>query len=187
MKSLFLLLLSLFITNLSTSQIEISTEYNPDWSYMWYHDGIELGISKNKLYSIGRDVSGKYSVRISNECDTIHQDIVISKPKDKNKLRTVTLDECNTSLYTEEWYEKIDSKLEFIIFPNPTKEVINLRVYRGESENYQVIIYDQLGKVILKRKCKKEDQIDVSGLSTGIYIFEVTNDNIKKSELLFIF
>ena len=154
MKNLFLLL-SLFITKLSTSQIEISTEYTPDWSYMWYHDGIELGISTNKLYSIGKDVSGKYSVRISNKCDTIHQDIVINKPKDKNKykLRTVTLDEC-TTLYTKEWHEKIDSPLEFIIFPNPTKEVINLRVYRGKSENYQVTIYDQLGRIILQKKYK---------------------------------
>lgn len=188
MKNL-LLLSFFFLSAMSISQLELSAEYRPDCSYNWYHNQFDLGINTNTLHSIGKDVTGEYKVRIANSCDTIYQSIAITKTKDNKKYRLgrIDLKECETKLsdiYTEEWYQKLESQLEFIIFPNPTKEIINLRVYRGNSENYQVTIYDQLGKIILQKKSKAEDQIDIPYLSPGIYIFEVLNDKTKKCDIL---
>lgn len=188
MKNL-LLLLFFFSSAMSISQLELSAEFRPDYTYNWYHDGDDLGITTNTLYSIGKNVSGEYKVRITNSCDTTYQSIVITKTKDNKRynLGHLSLKYCDTKLseiYTEEWHEKLESQLEFIIFPNPTKEKINLRVYRGNSEVYEVIIYDQLGKIIIQKSCRPEDQIDISDLSPGIYIFEVLNDKTKRCEML---
>lgn len=92
-----------------------------------------------------------------------------------------------SSLFTEEWHEKIESPLEFIVFPNPTNNnTINLRVYRGQSENYSIEISTSLGKVLYQNSCKKEDRIYLPEITDGIYIVEVTNDNVSKSEILII-
>lgn len=97
----------------------------------------------------------------------------------------VGIDEClKDEIYNEEWYQKLESELEFIIFPNPTREIINLRIYRGHSEYYLVNIYDQMGKLVLEKKSIKEDQINISNLSLGIYIFEVVSDDTRKCVLL---
>lgn len=165
--------------------MEISTEYNSNWNYSWFHNGIELNITSHKLYSIGKDVSGEYMVKISNNCDTIFKSINVKKKiKSVYFIENGELKECQQSIFTDEWHEKLDSHLEFIAFPNPTKQLVNVRIYRGQSDNYLVNVYDQLGKIILTKSISKEDQIDISNLSPGVYILEVTSDTTRKCEVL---
>lgn len=92
----------------------------------------------------------------------------------------------SSDIFTEEWYEKIESPLEFIVFPNPSNNTINLRVYRGQSENYSIKISTSLGKILYQNTCKKEDKIYLPEITDGIYIVEVINDNVSKSEILII-
>lgn len=167
--------------------MELSVGYNPNWLYNWHHNNVDLGITSNKLFSIGKNTHGDYKVIISNNCDTVTMSINIRKTKGKKVcyLGDVKIGECpNDGIYDDEWYQKLESELEFIIFPNPTKEFINLRIYRGKSEYYLVNIYDQMGKVVLEKKITREDQINVSTLSGGIYSFEVVGDNTRKREVL---
>ena len=182
------LLFIIFIFKLSFSQLKLICEYNPKWSYTWFCNNVNLNVNSNIIYSIGRDVSGNYKVMVSNECDTTYSEIKIKKTKDKNEyyLSVSNLDECQNSLldlFDDSWYMELESPLSFIIFPNPTKTILNFRVYRGTSSNYQITIYDQLGKKVIEKTLSSEDEIDVSLLSKGIYIFEVISDNHKKCEI----
>lgn len=92
----------------------------------------------------------------------------------------------SSDIFTEEWYEKIESPLEFIVFPNPANNTINLRVYRGQSENYSIRISTSLGKILYENSCEREEKIYLPEITNGVYIVEVINDNISKSEILII-
>lgn len=170
------------------SQIKIVCEYNSEWTYDWYHDNVALGIETNILYSIGNNVSGNYRVVITNKCDTSYQEIYIKNPKDKNTyhFKDIDIALCQPSLFDENWYTELESELSFIIFPNPAKNLLNFRIYRGNSPIYQIKIYDQFGKIIIQKEVIGDSQIDITSLSKGIYIFEVTSNNSKKSQILII-
>lgn len=187
----FLFLSFLLIFKSSVSQLKLVCDYNPEWSYNWFHNKINLNIKSNVIYSIGKNVSGDYMVMVSNKCDTTYSEIKIKKPKDKNEYHLLIsdLDECQTSfldLFDDEWHINLESPLSFIIFPNPTKSMLNFRVYRGISSTYQITIYDHLGKKVIEKTLNKEDQIDISFLSKGMYIFEAVSDNSKKCEIFIV-
>ena len=170
------------------SQIKIVCEYNSEWSYDWYHNNVFLNINTNVLYSIGSNVSGNYQVVITNKCDTTYQRIHIKNPKDKNTyhLKKIYIDSCRQILFDDIWYNELESDLSFIIFPNPAKNLLNFRIYRGNSSMYQIKIYDSFGKRIIQKEVIGDSQIDITNLSKGIYIFEVTSNNSKKSQILII-
>lgn len=171
------------------SQIKIVCEYNSDWQYNWYHDSVFLDINTNVLYSIGNNVSGNYQVVITNKCDTVYQTINIKNPKDKNTyyFNNIYIVSCKQTLFDEIWYNELESNLSFIIFPNPAKNLLNFRIYRGNSQLYQIKIYDSFGKRIIQKEVIGDTQIDITNLSKGIYIFEVISDNSKKSQILIIY
>jgi hypothetical protein len=87
-------------------------------------------------------------------------------------------------VFTEEWYQKLDSDLEYIIFPNPSKGDLNIRVYRGESENHSVKITNTLGQVVYSSNIKREDYLDINFLIKGIYFVTISNDKKNLTQLL---
>lgn len=172
----FLFLIFLFVFKSSDSQLKLVCEYNPKWSYSWFCNNVDLRINSNILYSIGKNVSGTYKVIVSTSCDTAYSEIEIKKPQDNNKYQLMisNLDECPDELHINE------AVFSFIVFPNPTTTILNFRAYQGISSIYKITIYDQIGKKIIEKNLNSEDQIDVSLLSKGMYVFEVVSDNSKK-------
>jgi uncharacterized repeat protein (TIGR01451 family) len=72
----------------------------------------------------------------------------------------------------------------FIIYPNPAKH--NVTVSLGDTtENIaEISLYDMLGKKILMRKLAasaKSETLDVSGISAGVYVLEVTTASNTRS------
>lgn len=63
----------------------------------------------------------------------------------------------------------------YSIYPNPTKDIININV---QNEVVITEIYDFTGKLILTTNTNK---IDISNFNNGIYIFKLSTD--KKSEI----
>lgn len=67
-----------------------------------------------------------------------------------------------------------------ILYPNPTKDVLNLNfnelLYNG---NYSII--DLSGKLILNSQLSS-NQIDVSNMANGIYFLRVTNNGITQTQ-----
>ena len=62
------------------------------------------------------------------------------------------------------------------IFPNPTKGEFILQLKLKETENYEVVIFDNMGKTIQKRALKNNEAqiaLNMSDRPSGLYIIKV--------------
>ena len=71
-------------------------------------------------------------------------------------------------------------EIQYILFPNPTSSVLNIK---GVTSDVSISIYDILGKELVSRKTAK--QIDINFLKKGIYFINIS-DGIKTSVRKFI-
>ena len=123
-------------------------DFDPETGVLYtvgYHGG---GV--NRLYSVNT-TTGKYTSlgKVNNDCAQIG---VVSIQGQQVGVKQNSID-------------------EFSFFPNPANDVLNLK----SVENLEsVIIFDLLGqKVIESRANGTDSQLDISSLSTGIYIMKV--------------
>ncbi len=63
--------------------------------------------------------------------------------------------------------------LDVEVFPNPVKDVLNLKTDEGHQFTFQ--LYDYAGKLIKEDVWKNFYQIDMTQLSKGIYLLKVSN------------
>jgi hypothetical protein len=78
--------------------------------------------------------------------------------------------------------------LDFIVYPNPGKGIMEFRVFRGNGDIYFVEVKNSLGQVVYSGYNKSEDQLNLINLNTGIYFIMVRDDknNILIKELFII-
>jgi uncharacterized repeat protein (TIGR01451 family) len=69
---------------------------------------------------------------------------------------------------------------QFSIYPNPANDFINVKVKDGSLQ--KMTVYDLLGKTILEAGSSDiaSGSMDISGVSSGIYLLEVVSDNNLK-------
>lgn len=76
--------------------------------------------------------------------------------------------------------------LEMAVFPNPTTDIINLKI--NDLENgFEFTFYNATGNILKKHSIKeKTTQIDTSILPKGVYLLSVKKDNqlIKTFKIL---
>lgn len=66
------------------------------------------------------------------------------------------------------------------IYPNPTSDY--LIISKPNVEDASINIYNELGQILLKYNVSlQENRIDISELSSGIYIVKIKNNNSQKS------
>lgn len=71
--------------------------------------------------------------------------------------------------------EEADS--EFAIYPNPTNGQVALKLNAASTSKHSILtIYNALGQVVLSEAIQQQRQLDLSGLSNGIYTVEVRNN-----------
>jgi hypothetical protein len=92
---------------------------------------------------------------------------------------------CDDPIYYE-WYQKIDSPLEFIVYKNNKTNLYSIRVYRGEAEEHMVTIMDQYGDITHKTKMGKETDLDLDFLSCGYYIIELRNEEASRYQVIIV-
>lgn len=77
-----------------------------------------------------------------------------------------------------------DSKSKPYLFPNPTCDLLSLKLNRNKFDNYYII--DNLNRILLESKIEEVDNvnllIDVSKLSIGMYSIKLRDE--KKTELI---
>src|SRR5690606_6428340 len=71
----------------------------------------------------------------------------------------------------------------FSYYPNPVKEVLYLSLQEGIDS---LVIYNLLGQQILVANNIKDGKVDVSALSSGTFIFQVTFDGGQRENFKFI-
>ncbi|MDD2634352.1 MAG: T9SS type A sorting domain-containing protein [Bacteroidales bacterium] len=73
--------------------------------------------------------------------------------------------------------ESIVTKTEMLIYPNPATNQINVFT----NKNAELRIYNCLGSLLREVNLEKQNTIDISNLSNGIYIFRI-NDGKKSTD-----
>lgn len=65
------------------------------------------------------------------------------------------------------------------LFPNPATDIVNVQVFNGDYEKYQLQIHDVLGQLV--DAYELQAQIDISDYPTGTYLLQITNLETKET------
>lgn len=73
------------------------------------------------------------------------------------------------------------SKNDFIIYPNPTSDIVSVTFPEGLN-NGTVIIYTVLGQKVLEKKITSQSPtISIKSLSNGMYLYKIDSDGFSKN------
>lgn len=73
----------------------------------------------------------------------------------------------------------VASELQVTIYPNPTDQMINISLGDTEKSVLFLTLYDTYGKLIINKKIdySSSTQLDISSLSSGLYLLKLFNGN----------
>lgn len=76
----------------------------------------------------------------------------------------------------------------FTAYPNPSKDILNIKMYAGDELGISVKLFDMLGKNVVEKTFNQQDNsfIDVSQLSPGIYLLQLQYGNMLFSQKLVV-
>ena len=71
----------------------------------------------------------------------------------------------------------------FNIYPNPATDILNIQSKENLPENTSLTIFDISGKQVFSRRAENSNinQINVSNLSSGVYILQIKGNNIDQA------
>jgi Secretion system C-terminal sorting domain len=98
---------------------------------------------------------------------------------DPNQLQAA--DNSNMSKLQEKSFENADSKINVIIYPNPTKGLIKVEINNMPSDaSTELKVYEMSGsEVIVQRNFDYLSEVDLNRLKDGIYILRIKiNDKV---------
>ena len=76
---------------------------------------------------------------------------------------------------------------DVVVYPNPAKDFLNIKIHKEITPGMEMRIMDMTGKLILTKSIISDSQqIDVSGLSSGVYFVHFLKDNITFASARFI-
>jgi hypothetical protein len=158
--------------------------------------GIDLGHHLLRLAPNGKIYTSGGEFRISTihqpdnyglSCDFQYEDLLLqtfltsSFPPNFPHYRMPAQDSC-PPCGTFSGVEEVDEEIialgeDFILFPNPASQTLNL-VYNGSSDkSHQISISNSLGQFIYKKEAVNTNiQIDVNQWNNGIYFLTVSED-----------
>lgn len=74
--------------------------------------------------------------------------------------------------------QELTNRNFFDIYPNPTKEKLNINLLRSPQNAYEVSIYNNIGRKLISRSFEKQQvTLDIQNLNTGIYFLAISNGN----------
>ena len=75
---------------------------------------------------------------------------------------------------------QISSELDYIVFPNPGRNVIQVRIFKGSGKYFNIRITSSIGQIILDDVAEAEDYFDMSLYSPGVYYVTIVDENFNK-------
>ena len=87
-------------------------------------------------------------------------------------------------LFAEESSLEDNKNIEFSVYPNPSNGEININSLN--NDNYNIMITNYLGDIILSKSLTGNFSFDLSNYSKGIYMIEVSKDNISETHKVVI-
>ncbi len=78
----------------------------------------------------------------------------------------------------------LDQSIEWQIFPNPTNDVLNVRVQQSEAKTVSLFVMDMTGKMITFKDLQIQDSdyqtpISTDRLEPGVYIIQLLSENTR--------
>ncbi len=151
-------------------------------SYHWFDPGIKVPVMVMHEFDWKKNqvLAGIYpqpaSVHISNSL----------RQNGKSGLNLKDLEYSAIYLADYNFETKANNldKTRFNIYPNPTRDVVNI-VSDAIDLDYDAVVYNQLGKQVLKTTVTN-NALNVSSLKPGIYILELRKDKALTREKLII-
>jgi polyisoprenoid-binding protein YceI len=108
------------------------------------------------------------------------------------KAQTITINAtlanpCSTLSSIENSFEENN----FLLFPNPSKGIINIQFQHNSTSNNIIIkVYDVVGKLVFEKQQielnKQQFTINLDNIKTGIYFITVQKNNSSTSKKLII-
>ncbi|MEZ4722189.1 MAG: T9SS type A sorting domain-containing protein [Flavobacteriales bacterium] len=138
--------------------------------FAWSASGLS-GVSQSKFDTANLETDGaQTNPDIAFTENTFH--IVWQDDDDKSvRYRSVEVSEVTG------WNEPANNLISEL-YPNPSIEVIHLRLNQ-QVDKANLQLYDNQGTLVLERNSQSQEiAIDVSGLSTGIYFLRVQNGDL---------
>ena len=178
MKLKLLVFLAFFIVNLSLGETHVITWGVPShgvtnifvgdtvqWNFVGFHDVTSSG--SPSFVSSSQQNGGSYSVTFNSVGDYYY---FCSVHGASNMDGTIVVS-LNLSVDNQ-------TKPIFSIYPNPSSDVLNLKL-PNTSSNVIIEIFDVTGKRIYKSKATKQSAINVVNWKTGLYFVQVSFDDYK--------
>lgn len=75
----------------------------------------------------------------------------------------------------------LDNNLKFSVYPNPAENLLTIETDKIYSESVLVEIISITGKTIFKSKINSKTDINVSGISKGVYFVKLTHNKTSNS------
>ncbi|WP_226064544.1 reprolysin-like metallopeptidase [Kaistella polysaccharea] len=142
---------------IGTKQIFTVNIANGPATYQWFKDGVAIANQTQNtltINSVQKADEGSYYVVISNGSCSITS---VTVKLTATVLGTIDPDEAE----------------EFILYPNPVKDILNIKTTKSAD---RIEIYDISGRLI-KRQPITSKSISLTGLQNGIFIFKIFNKN----------
>ncbi|MEO8148325.1 MAG: T9SS type A sorting domain-containing protein [Bacteroidia bacterium] len=153
------------------------TESNLGQEQTWVLKTDSLGIKEwdKTLHTTGHEENG-YAIQSKDGCYAMANVTLAGIGGDKTQPSQGLLDFwiiklCDTT-ETTSINQIFNPESSFLIYPNPTNS--NLNFVLNQSKN--IIITNVLGEIVLQKKVDGKAELDVSFLSTGIYIIKAGNE-----------
>ena len=85
--------------------------------------------------------------------------------------------------FDQEWYDKLNSPLEFIVYENFSTKLHSIRIYSGDSTEHLLTIKDYYGNSIYNKIIARDTEVDLNFLSCGKYIIEISNNKTARFQI----
>ncbi len=181
---------------------------NPEINfYSYLADGTKLAM--NNMKEIGTETivplglngvfnGGSYELKFTNQntftnANVYLKDKFINKTYDLKSINNLTFTvTTDSNSFGENRFELIFSKSatglnnelsannnNFIVFPNPANNVLNLSLTTTKEDNYSFTIFNQLGEMVkngsLDFNSKRTHALNIENLNNGVYFIQVKN------------
>lgn len=83
--------------------------------------------------------------------------------------------------------DNLDSETNFLVYPNPAKEVLNVELEMINEEPIEIIITNLLGEIMLNEKLSIQHSIfNISNFGSGVYFVTLTNKGKQSTQKIII-
>ncbi|NND50762.1 MAG: T9SS type A sorting domain-containing protein [Flavobacteriaceae bacterium] len=92
-------------------------------------------------------------------------------------IASVAYNDDSVNIFINQFYTLSleNSSMEYLgIYPNPTSNFLN---FKGQNNDFKVVIYDILGKKILNTTLGVDQALNVSSFESGVYILKLIDQN----------